>query len=707
MAEHRTNSLIYGHLGTADYLNEAKRWQFSRQIEPQSVIHPLEHTTSSVPPSDPPSSGPPRASPANGKRDEADDLLKSLPELVPGQPFLKQNESVSSAVTTFAAHYDPLISNRLAFGNATDFENHPSGRRAIPIAAIVAGDAADSIRLTRHGEEVVPWPSQQNNTIRIPRIGTVDEAWWVGCGAPIQQICFAATLDVEERSRWMAARSTTSTTVFRPLYHRRPVPASYAEGYQVHRAYPSSKLDVNPLLKIPISWTGGFPHSDVTFNPWYHRQIAVVDQQGRWSVWDVEGRQDQSAWQAKAGPSSRLHSALDEGLASHNLHHDGWHRICWVGSFDRILVCDRQRIAFYHLQHDSNKAVELPSPDLGLSRESASILDIKRDPADPSQFFVLTSNRLFWLCMPPSSVNANQDDRTGATILLSWQHFRESLDLSLSLAPLRIGEGKARIPPPVADRVTDCFLPAVLLFLYSRLNQLLLLFHFTLSSGNPSIPLSVSDPLFLSLPRGVEAPSETQDLNNPSGETIVCEKIQYEIRECDRLTDSHGNPLPKGVFMFKLFITNNDLSVSETPFYSHVGGDHDAVGRHKPGMILWSSLNPITSRPKSARKVDELDDFVVEDDDEASNNSPFGYCSRWVNNRNSYEPKELLPRQSDSSQWTVDSEVAYSIASGSTEVSGRRAQPSGRGVEFEKCLEIIGQRIQEKPQTDSLAMATL
>jgi hypothetical protein len=29
----------------------------------------------------------------------------------------------------------------------------------------------------------------------------------------------------------------------------------------------------------------------VTFNPWYQRQFAIVDIRGKWSVWEITGRQ--------------------------------------------------------------------------------------------------------------------------------------------------------------------------------------------------------------------------------------------------------------------------------------------------------------------------------------------------------------------------------------------------------------------------------
>ncbi|EAW22981.1 uncharacterized protein NFIA_016770 [Aspergillus fischeri NRRL 181] len=126
--------------------------------------------------------------------------------------------------------------------------------------------------------------------IRIPMIGDAECTEWSAGGAPVRQICFART--VEEKPTWAAARFPHSTIVFRPLYRRKPVSVHiYQDGDPVVPSHTqSSRLDANPLIEISHSQTGGYGHADVTFNPWYQKQLAIVDERGNWSVWEMVGR---------------------------------------------------------------------------------------------------------------------------------------------------------------------------------------------------------------------------------------------------------------------------------------------------------------------------------------------------------------------------------------------------------------------------------
>ncbi|KAI9928509.1 hypothetical protein MW887_001723 [Aspergillus wentii] len=45
--------------------------------------------------------------------------------------------------------------------------------------------------------------------------------------------------------------------------------------------------DTVELKQETTVWTGGFAHADVTFNPWYQKQFAIVDERGNWGLWEI------------------------------------------------------------------------------------------------------------------------------------------------------------------------------------------------------------------------------------------------------------------------------------------------------------------------------------------------------------------------------------------------------------------------------------
>lgn len=364
-------------------------------------------------------------------------LLRVHPELAAGWSFIG-NETFSHVITTTSETCDSQTSSLLDLGYAVEFGNDDSGNRVVPIAAFASGECGNSISFRRLEEDTLEL-KHQTTWMRVPSIGETEATGWLAGGAPVRQICFARTID--EKPTWMAARFPDSTTILRPIYHRDPVPI------QIHRekgrvlsngAY-NSRLDPNPLVQISNSRTGGFAHADVTFNPWYQRQFAIVDQQGNWTIWDVSGRhrRNKGNWAAtcvKSGslPWFDIGDSLD---LDDQPRHDGWVAIEWAGNVKTLIVSDRRCPMLYRLEGDQVWSVSI---ELGLKIKSEWILDMKRSPLNVSHFFILTTTRIFWLDVTPSP-----EGDTGPSLYprLSWRHFRDPEDMTLQLSPLLINEG--------------------------------------------------------------------------------------------------------------------------------------------------------------------------------------------------------------------------------------------------------------------------
>lgn len=351
---------------------------------------------------------------------------------------LVSNETFSHVITTTSEICDPQVSSLLDLGCAVDLENDDSGSRVLPIAVFASGECGNSIAFRRLEEDTFEL-RQQTTFMRVPSIGETDATECRVGGVPIRQICFART--IEEKATWMAARCSDSTTIFRPLYHRDPVPRRIcrnSDGVLLSDAH-SSRLDANPLVEISSLRTGGFPHADVTFNPWYQRQFAIVDQRGNWSIWEMSGRHRRSKgnWAATCVKSGSL-PWLDNGDSldlDDQPRHDGWGVIEWAGDVNSIIVSDRRCPMLYRMEGDQIWSIPV---ELGLKRKSEWILDIKRSPSNASHVYVLTTTAIFRLEITEFS---SEGDIGSLNPRLSWRHYRDPEDTTLRLSTLLTNKG--------------------------------------------------------------------------------------------------------------------------------------------------------------------------------------------------------------------------------------------------------------------------
>lgn len=368
-------------------------------------------------------------------------LPKVHPELAAGWSLVS-NETVSHVITTTSEICDPQVSSLLDLGHAVDFENDDSGNRIVPIAVFASGECGNFISFRRIEEDTLEL-RQPTTWMRVPSIGETESAEWPTGGAPVRQICFSRT--IEEKATWMAARFASSTTIFRPLYHREPVSmhVDRHSGYRSSNSTRNSRLDANALVEISSLRTGGFAHADVTFNPWYQRQFAIVDQGGNWSIWDISGRnrQNKGNWAATCVREGSL-PWLDNGdnLDHDNQpRHDGWATIEWAGDVNSFIVSDRRCAILYRMENEQIWPIPI---ELGLKRKSEWILDIIRSSSNVSHIFVLTTTQIFWLEITSSSDFLGDGDTESSLYpRLSWRHFRDPEDTTLRLSPLLTNQG--------------------------------------------------------------------------------------------------------------------------------------------------------------------------------------------------------------------------------------------------------------------------
>ncbi|PLB44063.1 hypothetical protein P170DRAFT_514348 [Aspergillus steynii IBT 23096] len=664
MNEYSTAALQYGHLGRLKYDPESQSWKFPRTLTPAPSLHYAGAARTTVP------------SPLTVQRSSSS-AKKSLipqayPELGPCWPQFR-NETLSNAISKTSEVCDPLVSSLLDIGYAVDIENDDSGNRLVPIAAVASGECGNAISLYRIEEDTVELRQDATAEVRVPSIEKSENVHWSLGGAPVRQICFGQT--VEEKATWMAARFPHSTIIFRPLYHRKPKSARiYQHGEPANPIECGiSHLDANPLVEISCQQTGGCMHADVTFNPWYPKQLGIVDVSGSWGIWNISGRhkRNKGNWAGECIKSGSL-PWLDNGdsqVTDDCSRYDGWAIIEWASDFNSFIVSDRRCPILYRMENDQVYSFPI---ELDLKRTSEWILDIKRSACKVSHVSILTTSRVFWLdiALDPASTAA-RSTRRSLYPRLSWHHFRDPEDTTLQLSPLLVHQ-------------------ELYLVLSSRLNNLVLTFHCPTASKDHTDTASVPDPFVLEVPTPYEPTSAiTMPLNTNQFSSLCFKEITYLPSS---LGKKHYDPAAK---LIKLFLLDSHLSVREI-IYTRPCGD-DAADEH----VLEKDILRLRRRYPGVATVSSkqsLDGFIVDDWDE----SVFGANARPTLDTKLSRCAPLAPRQ-----WTLDYSHAYAIAIGSLILSKEGEGLSSVGKCLRDLIEHVDVNTPGAAQTSHIASHTL
>ncbi|KAL4896354.1 RNA polymerase I-specific transcription initiation factor RRN6-like protein [Aspergillus ambiguus] len=643
MDEHSASALQYGHLGRATYDPETQAWEFSRRLSQPPHISYGGVTQTTIPS--------PLTAPQSSHVENKSALRKAYPELAACWPLL-QNETLSHVIATTTELCDPLVTSLFDLGYAVDLQNDSKGTRAIPIAVVASGECGNSISFRRFEEVTVELKQGSTAGMRVPSIGKLDSTEWSAGGAPARQICFAHSL--EEKATWVAARFPNFTLIFRPLYHRYPVPVHlYRQGERVVLGqHSNARLNANPQVEISYRQTGGFPHADVTFNPWYQRQFALVDERGNWSIWELIGRQKRhkgkvSADRVKSGSLPWLDLGDGQDIEGHP-RHDGWAAIEWAGNFNTFIVSDRRCPILYLTENDETYSYPI---ELDLSRKSEWILDVKRSPCNPVHVFILTTSRVFWLDVGPDALPAPGGDSSPSLYpRLSWRHFRDPEDITLKLTPLLLDK--------------DFYL-----VLYSRLNTLALSYYCSPPSEST---LSIPDPFILDIS------SISDDNTEASPESTRFSTLVF--REIGHSPASVG----KGAYnpdtrVVKLFTMDSHLRVRESLF---TGPSKEYTEDDELGKDILRVKRRHTGVHKE-QHVQTEDNFVVDDwDDSVVGASIFTASNTGMSN--------IAPLAIP--QFTIDFTQVYAVATGRTIVA-----PEGEGAQlYDRSLQESIKMLQNK-----------
>lgn len=445
MTDHRLTDLSYGHLGESSYDIGQSQWEFSvkhttgwsyrfsRKASIDGFLGPAFQQLLPFKQCEPPCD---QKAPKTGQkssnvvRAQMTALVRSRPEVFPAYNL------ASTLCRRNSSHQGLPITNSQLFslGGAVDIEHLP-GYRTIPIIAIPHGEAGHVLRLIQPSVERHGW--QKYGSVTVPLMDTAlsDHGHWTGFGGTIQQIVFAD--DGNVASTWLAVRQAFVTTIFRPMYNTSPAPAITPKSPGT--PYYSSRLSANPVAILTAERTHSVRHVDVSFNPYYARQFAVVDDQGSWSIWNIEGRsRNRTTLELVPGTTGRIYDGYtqDPNVRDGLDNEDGWHRILWATNVCTLVLCNRRHIAIFDIQSTPKR---LQGEQVLSVLSTDWIFDVKRSAVNLSHLFVLTSSRIFWLEIMAAGLDEDSD--VGAKVLLSYRHFRDPNDETMKLTILKDDDG--------------------------------------------------------------------------------------------------------------------------------------------------------------------------------------------------------------------------------------------------------------------------
>ncbi|PBP20490.1 hypothetical protein BUE80_DR008811 [Diplocarpon rosae] len=446
MTDHRVTDLSHGHPGRATYNTEERGWKFSQTFTDGPSLKQLLPFKQWLAPSYQ------IANKWEGKasalaRDQMRWLRKNLPGSFPASPLIS-----NLVKTSHEAPSDNLngCGPLLAIGKAYDVDRI-SGVRRPRILAMPHGAAGHILCLIKPRVETRGWGKYSAVRLNLLNAESLDAGHWVGTGGPIRQITFT---DIENETEiWLAVRQDTVTTVFRPTYGRICKPPIPPNGSS--RLFAPSLLDPNPVASLTALRTGSKNHSDVAFNPWFPRQVAIVDSQGYWSIWELE---KQHGSKKKEFFKPRQMGGIYDGHVQSGIskaptmaHHDGWYRIMWICNLNTVVVCNRRYLAIFDVE---GKATLIGHTDVFTTGNKDWVLDIQWSSQNQSHLFVLTTTRIFWLKIVPGRDTREDEDgyRSEVKTLVSYFHFMSPDDETMRLTLLRsqhvsvaITSGKNRV----------------------------------------------------------------------------------------------------------------------------------------------------------------------------------------------------------------------------------------------------------------------
>ncbi|KAI5458102.1 RNA polymerase I-specific transcription-initiation factor-domain-containing protein [Mariannaea sp. PMI_226] len=349
-------------------------------------------------------------------------LLQSHPEAFMGnlslQGLLEEN------MTRFQK-FEGEVSDKplLAVGQMTNVRD-ASRVTGTPMLATVTGESGELLRLAHIDESTWQWAGHTDMALNLSVIDPDDpeeEAIWASDGLPISQIKFATGRTYHGAIRWLLVQKQTSTTILQPLYHK--IPVAQRDSHDLNVVKRLSRIDPNPIITLSHKQTGGNAHVDVAFNPRTRgqpSQIAVMDECGYWSLWNIIGTNDigRNTMRVISDRCGHIMEGFLDRIPTTPAFPAGMHGLMFVGTaqvdnfFDDpapsldetdMFTTRSQHVLLW--SHEKMEVIDLDSkiallrlPILNPTKYKPDwIIDIQVSPVNQNHILVLTKRHLYWI----------------------------------------------------------------------------------------------------------------------------------------------------------------------------------------------------------------------------------------------------------------------------------------------------------------------
>jgi RNA polymerase I-specific transcription initiation factor RRN6 len=369
------------------------------------------------------------------------ELITDYPELQPARGLFSTLHRASEAVTSSVAASEPAQGDLFKYGSITSNKRngHMTQLHLLALPGGSSGEALQLIRVRPHQFTYFSGKKVERKRSHLVDFSPTNEVgWWVGKGAPILQICFSESINNGDGASSLAVRLPGTTVIIKPSYEKQALPPC---GAVLDCAFPPSRILARPLFEVTPAQSRTEIHADVAYNPWNHREFAIVDHCGRCAVFDIESIDfgPDVAKLRRRGTLAELMKSESTTDRQREDQQDGWARVVWAGNTNTIIICTRRHIATFDTQSGAVAPINLPSTH-GLP--CGYHLDIARCPGHPDWMFLLTSEEIFWIQLSRSADSDTGQKSSRTKVLLRSRHFRNSRDFTLRMKLMDDSEGK-------------------------------------------------------------------------------------------------------------------------------------------------------------------------------------------------------------------------------------------------------------------------
>ncbi|KAK4157471.1 RNA polymerase I-specific transcription initiation factor RRN6-like protein [Chaetomidium leptoderma] len=409
-----------------------------------------------------PTSQPSDMRPSQAARSQKYWLLEYLPEALiadEGVESLLLEEIAASQTKTRPVPAD--TPSLFSVGEVADLrESESKSSKGHPVLAVASGVSGNVLRLISLAREDLVW-TQADIRVRLHTANLKLEGEWCRDGVPISLVKFAIDSRKYDPIRWLLVQNGTSTTVYEPELRMIPMPAAKTLARASGRSVGSQFFD-NPLFTINCERTGGSLQADVCFARHLEEdipQLAIIDQAGYWSLWDITGRRN--ARPKKLTPIMKMCGNTVSGfipkLPSNSMAKPQPHKVLWLslgqrGSKPSSRSASHMRSPSEHSRASVELEPQAPrrllllySPKtlhlfdlsaqklhsvshLVLPKDAHRIFGVAPSRLGPNQAFILTTTNLLWVVAKEA-----KNDTLSLDILVSCPHQKDVNDPTLRL----------------------------------------------------------------------------------------------------------------------------------------------------------------------------------------------------------------------------------------------------------------------------------